>query len=601
MKIRSLICTVAIAGLLATTANAQKSDFRQESMSPAMNAAPADTTLTPRATNLNIDFEAPTYAPGSISGQDGWRASLSCTDGACSIGAAFCRNDGDCPLGETCVLPGGTGSGLNYICDGNPALGCTRVLGDPAVSDCVGSPAVLCEPNPACALGTIVGTSGNCPTGQHLISQQDPNDPGSFGSGHHFAFSPFVAVPLGDRSLSSLDINVVTSGGADYDIQPQNPSNGFLNTRVKFLYTFGLIYIINDPGTGPTFSFGGFFTPGACHTLVIDQQPGTNGSVGQGTADYYLDGNLILAGAVWAGSETEEVLVRSDNGQAFAANPAADVADVDNLQILHCPPGVTGACCDGTSCSDLDECDCLLAGGAYQGDGSACGAAATCCTGGVCVDTDAVCCAVGGGTPGAGNCEGDADGDLTDGSCGDACPTEPTLLAPGVCGCDVTDTDSDTILDCVDNCVNDSNVAQTNNDTDSHGDACDNCDFTDNDPQTDTDGDGVGDACDNCIDDVNPFQEDNDSDGAGNACEECDDDPNKLVPGICGCGVADVGDSDGDGFLDCVDQCNGVDDAVFAPGCVGQIPTVSEWGLVVLALLLLVAGKVYFGRRPAMS
>jgi len=44
-----------------------------------------------------------------------------------------------------------------------------------------------------------------------------------------------------------------------------------------------------------------------------------------------------------------------------------------------------------------------------------------------------------------------------------------------------------------------------------------------------------------------------------------------------------------------------VDDAVFAPECVGQIPTVSEWGLVILALLLLVAGKVYFGRRTALS
>jgi hypothetical protein len=30
------------------------------------------------------------------------------------------------------------------------------------------------------------------------------------------------------------------------------------------------------------------------------------------------------------------------------------------------------------------------------------------------------------------------------------------------------------------------------------------------------------------------------------------------------------------------------------------IPTVSEWGLVVLALMLLIGGKVYFGRRPAL-
>lgn len=58
-------------------------------------------------------------------------------------------------------------------------------------------------------------------------------------------------------------------------------------------------------------------------------------------------------------------------------------------------------------------------------------------------------------------------------------------------------------------------------------------------------------------------------------------------------------DSDGDGIDDLCDQCPGVDDAVFAPGCVGAIPTTSQWGLVVLAMLLLIGGKLYFGRRTA--
>ncbi len=61
------------------------------------------------------------------------------------------------------------------------------------------------------------------------------------------------------------------------------------------------------------------------------------------------------------------------------------------------------------------------------------------------------------------------------------------------------------------------------------------------------------------------------------------------------------GDSDGDGIDDQCDICPGVDDAVFAPGCLGAIPTVSEWGLVVLALLLMVGGKLYFGRREVMA
>ena len=60
---------------------------------------------------------------------------------------------------------------------------------------------------------------------------------------------------------------------------------------------------------------------------------------------------------------------------------------------------------------------------------------------------------------------------------------------------------------------------------------------------------------------------------------------------------ADLPDSDGDGLLDCIDQCPGADDAVFALECAAAVPTVSEWGIVVLILLLLVAGKVYFRDR----
>ena len=49
-------------------------------------------------------------------------------------------------------------------------------------------------------------------------------------------------------------------------------------------------------------------------------------------------------------------------------------------------------------------------------------------------------------------------------------------------------------------------------------------------------------------------------------------------------GLLCLGDADG----------NGVDDL-----CEIEIPAVSEWGLVILALLLLTVGKVYFGQRRA--
>jgi hypothetical protein len=60
----------------------------------------------------------------------------------------------------------------------------------------------------------------------------------------------------------------------------------------------------------------------------------------------------------------------------------------------------------------------------------------------------------------------------------------------------------------------------------------------------DCDENGVPDEC----------QADSDNDGVIDACDGCPNDPAKTAPGICGCGVADV-DTDGDGWLDCEDNC----------------------------------------------
>ena len=68
----------------------------------------------------------------------------------------------------------------------------------------------------------------------------------------------------------------------------------------------------------------------------------------------------------------------------------------------------------------------------------------------------------------------------------------------------------------------------------------------------DTDFDGVSDADDNCPVQPNPDQNDSDQDGVGDLCDGCPNDPDKIDPGICGCGIADV-DSDGDGVADCLD------------------------------------------------
>ena len=90
------------------------------------------------------------------------------------------------------------------------------------------------------------------------------------------------------------------------------------------------------------------------------------------------------------------------------------------------------------------------------------------------------------------------------------------------------------------------------------------------------------------------------------ACDGCPADGTKTEPGICGCGIPDEGDLDGDTVFDCVDRCPDGDDTIDEddngiPDCAGNIPTVSAWGLVALTLLLLTTGKVFFSRRAAVA
>ena len=51
--------------------------------------------------------------------------------------------------------------------------------------------------------------------------------------------------------------------------------------------------------------------------------------------------------------------------------------------------------------------------------------------------------------------------------------------------------------------------------------------------------------------------------------------------------------------LGCIGPDPGNDDPGNDNDCPQPTPTVSAWGLMILALLLMVTGKVYFGRRRA--
>jgi hypothetical protein len=116
----------------------------------------------------------------------------------------------------------------------------------------------------------------------------------------------------------------------------------------------------------------------------------------------------------------------------------------------------------------------------------------------------------------------------------DNCPDDPNKTDPGVCGCGVSDVDSDNdnTPDCNDSCPDDPSKVSPGQ--------C-GCGVAD----VDTDGDG--------------FLDCNDS---------CPDDPNKTTDaGVCGCGVEDI-DSDGDGVFDCNDGCPN-DNAKTSPGQCG--------------------------------
>lgn len=67
------------------------------------------------------------------------------------------------------------------------------------------------------------------------------------------------------------------------------------------------------------------------------------------------------------------------------------------------------------------------------------------------------------------------------------------------------------VTNSTDNCVEISNVSQTDIDNDGIGDACD--------PFTDSDNDGVQDSADNCPENANVSQSDTDNDGLGDACD----------------------------------------------------------------------------------
>ena len=81
----------------------------------------------------------------------------------------------------------------------------------------------------------------------------------------------------------------------------------------------------------------------------------------------------------------------------------------------------------------------------------------------------------------------------------------------------------------------------------------------------DTDADTFCDSLDNCPARANTDQANRDGDAAGDVCDYCVSDPQKVDRGRCGCfKFENTGDDDGDGAINCHDQCPGSNDALDA-------------------------------------
>lgn len=238
----------------------------------------------------------------------------------------------------------------------------------------------------------------------------------------------------------------------------------------------------------------------------LEAQDVTQPTAGQ--ALFYLVGAVNCAG---------------EQGTLDAAGPGAFVSREALLDV--CASCATGADDDADLiCSAADNCP--SASNPDQDDSDADGA------GDACDGCPADPAKVAPGFCGCGVSDIDSDGDATP-DCGDLCPADLGKILPGVCGCGVSDLDTDNDLtpDCIDGCPNDPFKVDPG--------FC-----------------GCG-----------AIEIDSDQDGTPNCIDGCPYDSAKTAPGVCGCGVSDK-DSDLDGIADCHDGCP-ADDSKVAPGFCG--------------------------------
>lgn len=198
--------------------------------------------------------------------------------------------------------------------------------------------------------GWTVSTVGGVPTVSNNISTANPQsgtqalritDSAAVANGTTTGvFSPATGFTGSTATITTISLAITgvvpgaTTGGADYDVILQSPTQALLTARVNFSF-LGNINIVDDTdGNGSFDAFvntGVSWTPGAYSTLSILVDAPNN------LRQYRYNGALIYTGAVTAvaGTVVEQVVLISDNFQV-----AGEAADFDNLSVVAVPAAV---------------------------------------------------------------------------------------------------------------------------------------------------------------------------------------------------------------------------------------------------------------------
>lgn len=204
---------------------------------------------------------------------------------------------------------------------------------------------------------------------QHIRTVQDTSGPAA--GTLRLLFSPDLGPLLTGPSVTTIHVRASNTGGANYTIVGQSPSEGFLTWRIDLDFQ-GDIFVLDGSfvDTGFTWPVDQYFE------LRVEHYPAS------GQISYYVNGTNIYnqANGNVGGTRVEQVIFGHDNFQL-----ANEEGDFDNLSLMEITGG--GACCDtntGTCTEVSDVGNCAGAGFVFS--------AGQTCANVVCEIANGACC-----------------------------------------------------------------------------------------------------------------------------------------------------------------------------------------------------------------